>query len=136
MDNVTIPKEAESEFFAIRELSKGMLQITVKDNGELTIDDMRESVRLLDEFVNDKNFIALIDIRNSFMSVSPDALRFIGSQNDQLKFCKAEAIVVDSLAVSLIMNFYIKFIPKNKESKVFKSIGPAQSWLDSKKHLL
>ena len=136
MNEVNPPKSAESNLFTIRELSPGMLHIIVKDNVEVTLQDMEESLGLLDDFINGNNFVAIIDIRNSFMRVTPDALRFIGSQKGQLKYCKAEAIVVDSLAVSLVMNFYATLIPKQKVSKVFKTFGDAQSWLEEQKHLL
>jgi len=126
----------DSPFFTIKKREPGVIHIIVKDGGTLELKDIKESVALLDKITNGNEFLGLIDIRNAFMTISPSALAYIGSDNGQLKYCKAEAIVVDSLAVSLIMNFYIKFVPKNKISKTFKDVRSALAWLDSQKSLL
>ena len=135
MDKLDFSNGIDSPFFTIRKAEPGFIHIIVKDGGRLELKEIKESVALLDRITNGNEFIALIDIRNAFMSISPEALAYIGSDNGQLKYCKAEAIVVDSLAVSLIMNFYIKFIPKNKISKSFKDIRSALTWLESQRSI-
>ena len=88
------------------------------------------------ELFQGEKYFGLIDTREVFTNASNEALQFLANDDKLSKFCVAQAIVVDNLAVSMVANFYTKYIKNNKEVKTFNDIDKAMKWLETKKTLL
>ncbi|MBL4657257.1 MAG: hypothetical protein JKX73_04600 [Flavobacteriales bacterium] len=81
-------------------------------------------------------FLAIIDARNMGGTVGKEASNYF-AQNEKLAAHRlAQAIVVNTLAMKLIAQFYIKVNKPRREAKIFNELDKALAWLETKKYLL
>jgi len=76
------------------------------------------------------------DVNAVITNTSMDALTYAAYHDEFNKYCMAQAIVADKLAITLIANFYSVILKKNMNAKLVKHMSEAEAWLNSKVALL
>ena len=85
----------------------GILHINIKPDNEFTVFDFNELVGAAKEIGNGRKFLNLIIVCNNTL---PDNESRIASASEKGSVYKiADAFVINSLAQTLIANFYMKF---------------------------
>ena len=79
------------------------------------------------KLTNEKKHLALLDARG-FIYMSPEAKKF-GASEKPGKYRKAAALLVDSLGVKILGNFYLNFNKPVVPTKMFSSEKKAIEWL-------
>ena len=83
-----------------------------------------------------EKFFVIVDARKIATNATIDALTYSASHPGLIKYCVARAVVTDSLAISLIANFYANILARHQQVKLFKRMSDAESWIHGKKVLL
>ncbi len=130
-------KESRSlDCATIWKLNDDILLIRFKDGFDLNLQDAVEVRDASIELVNGGKFLTLIDGRNISGSLGNKASKYF-AQNEKLAAHRmAQAIVVNTLALKMVVRFYIKLNAPRREAKIFNHVEDALEWLETKKHLL
>ena len=129
----------------IDKLEGNIALLRVKENVSV---DMKVMVDVIDGFLKcfpgQKFFVILdciprnrqVDMHKIVANASMDSLNHAAYHAEFNKYCMAQAIVADRLAISLIANFYAVTLKKNMNVKLVKHMSEAEAWLNSKVDLL
>lgn len=105
----------------------GILELQANDDHVYGIEDVKENVTAFGQLTGNKKVPVLI-IGGSFSSLAPETRNFMASE-ESLKYSKAEAFLITSLAQKLLINFYIKFDKPLVPTRVFTKKEEAINWL-------
>ena len=108
---------------------EGIIELHASENHVYTIDDVKENVRAFGELTGNQKAPVLI-IGGSFSSVTNETREFMATE-ESLKYSKAEAFLITSLAQKILVNFYIKFNKPLVPTRVFNDKIEAVKWLKS-----
>ena len=120
----------------IERLPGNIALLTAQDNIQV---DMEIAVDVIDGLLKcfpEQKFFLIADARKILSTATMDALSFAAYHEQFNKYCMAQAIITDSLAISLIANFYASTLKKNSNVKLVKHMSEAEAWLKGKKALL
>jgi hypothetical protein len=116
-----------NEYTVLVELYEG-IDITVD-----TVIELRDKAISL---FNGGKFFSIIDGTQGYATLTNDALTQSANDVKLAEHRMAQAIVVDTLSLSMIANFYLKFKKPLRPVKIFDKMHKATRWLESQKHLL
>ena len=126
----------ELECATLWKLDESILLIRFIDGFNLNLEDAIAVRDASFELSEGKKFLTLIDARNIGGSLGKRASEYF-AQNEELSARRmAQAIVVNTLALKLIVRFYMKINKPRREAQTFDNVEEALVWLESKKHLL
>ena len=135
--NLDISKESrELDCGTIWKLTDQILLIRFKDGSDLCLDDAKAVGDAAMDLFGGKNFFTIIDARNMGGSVAREASNYFAQDERLTEHRRAQAIVVNTLAMKIVARFYIKIDKPLREVQIFNEIEEAIDWLDTKKHLL
>ena len=102
-----------------------------KEKEAFTIDDADMHLDAYDKLTNIVGIVPiLIDLRNVHSIIPLPVLRYISNKAATLnKNDNAKAYLINSLGVRLLVNFYVRVIMDETESKVFEDEKEALYWL-------
>ncbi len=105
------------------------IEVKYKERVNIELTDMENILSDLNLFTKNKRLKRLIVItKNS--SITKEARIYLQEQNHlERKNIIAEAVVVNSLAQKMAINFYLSFIKDDFPSKYFTDINKAKEWL-------
>ncbi|MBI3518003.1 MAG: hypothetical protein HY062_01415 [Bacteroidetes bacterium] len=116
-------------------LEEDILLVEMKEGAELGTEEMKVLLQQAVEFVNHKKYYAVIDTR-TFYDSTPEARNYY-AESDYSKYRYADAFIVNSLPMRLLVNFYITFNKPKIPSKMFTNEIAAYEWLKTlKKEML
>ena len=105
-----------------------IIEMEVKDGEFFELEDVEKSHKAHLELSGGKPFCILLDTKEGYFNVSPEAKKKIASP-EYAKFMKASAFVVTSLPARLTGNFFIKFMKPPAPTKLFAKKEEAVAWL-------
>ncbi len=105
----------------------GIIELRANDHHIYQIDDVKENVKAFGELTGNKKAPVLI-IGGSFSSLDDQTREFMATE-ESLKYSKAEAFLITSLAQKILINFYIKFNKPLVPTRVFTDKEEAIEWL-------
>jgi len=105
----------------------GIIELYANDHHVYTIEDVKENVKAFGELTGNKKAPVLI-IGGSFSSLDDQTREFMATE-ESLKYSKAEAFLITSLAQKILINFYIKFNKPLVPTLVFTDKDEAIKWL-------
>lgn len=108
---------------------EGLLVITLAEDCELSLDDIREQREIAFSFHQGKPHVVLA-IAGQRTSATEEARKYASMNVPEGRL--AEAILIRSLPVRLLGNFYLKFHKPNVPTKMFESRENAMIWLRGK----
>lgn len=103
--------------------------VEYKPDVEVKLEDMIAIHDAERKLTHEKKHVALLDARG-FVYVSDDAKKF-GASEVPAHYRKAAALLVDSLAVRMLGNFYLNFNKPKVPTKMFSNEKKAIDWLKS-----
>ncbi|HXC04719.1 MAG TPA: hypothetical protein VNZ86_08190 [Bacteroidia bacterium] len=109
--------------------SEGILYIRIRPEIELVIADLQEISKASLILTEGKPYCALADARTS--PVSSPEVRAFGATQGYSETCLADALLVDSTAMKLTVNFYIAFNKPRIPTRMFTVEAEAILWLKS-----
>lgn len=105
------------------------IRLDSSEHDFLGVDEAKELCDSICEVCDGTPHKLLTDSRDVNGHVGLDAREVIRNHPGMIKIRLAEAFVVNSLATSLIANFYVNFNRPENPTRVFNSMENAQNWL-------
>ncbi len=105
----------------------GIIELYANDHHVYVIEDVKENVKAFGELTGNEKVPVLI-IGGSFSSLDDQTREFMATE-ESLKYSKAEAFLITSLAQKILINFYIKFNKPLVPTRVFTDKEAAIEWL-------
>lgn len=121
-------KDTNTTFF---EYDNEILYVKTKVGFIIEKSDMEQILKDAIEITGGNKYYALIDTTNQTDS-TPEARNYY-SNSEYSRYRFADAYVVNSLALRLVVNFYLKFSSPPVPSKMFGSIKEALQWIEELK---
>jgi hypothetical protein len=126
---IKITKEL-TEFTLVYDENENILYSRIKPNVFFDLELSQKLLTAVEEFIGLKKHKALIEM-GEFNSSSDNARKFYAENEYVKKYRIADAFVLKSLSVRLIINFFIKFNKPFIPTKAFSDIDKAKAWLNS-----
>ncbi len=121
--------------FAILSYENDILLVKMKAGVNLGKVEMEELLKLAVEFTTPNKYFAIVDTTSPYDS-TPDSRSFY-AESDYSKHRYADAFIVNSLPMRLLVNFFISFNKPKIPSKMFNNEKNANEWITSlKKEML
>ena len=127
VDQITVLKQIELRASTLSLRSDGIMHIDIKPVDEFTREDVLEAVEALQKIGNGQQFVNLITFKN-FITVDKETRKLAAAEITG-KYTKARALVVNSTALKLVVNFFIAFNKPKKPTRMFDSEDKAVVWL-------
>jgi len=108
-----------------------ILTVIIKENVDLGIEEMDELLEFTAKFSNYEKRYTIIDTRSNYNSNNEVQNHYASS--DYSKYRYADAFIVNSLAMRLLVNFYIRFHKPKVPTRMFNSDEAALNWINSLK---
>lgn len=116
-ESIKIIDEVDSGALIVKMRSDGIIQFVCKEVDEVTVEDISSANEAAAKISNYTPSLNLIILKN-FVNVSPEA-RLYAAGEESNKYTIADAFVIESQALKLVGNFYIKFNKPTRPSKIF-----------------
>lgn len=100
----------------------------VKENVDISVEKMSALLQEAVRIAGFKKYFVIVDARTGFRSEAD--VRDYYADNDYSKYRYADAFIVKSLAVRLMVNFYISFNKPSIPTKTFTDPEHAIQWIN------
>lgn len=126
-----------NEIVTVQTVTVRIANISLKNNGLIYVETFEDSVTEIEDVEEiHKTIIKLSKENNAFLLVIPgigssatDEARKLAAERRKLNLIKAEAIVINSLPIRLMANFFIRFNKPVQKIKLFSNEATAADWL-------
>lgn len=108
-----------------------ILYVIIKENVDLGIPEMDELLEFSAKFLNYEKRYTIVDTRSNYNSSQEVSSHYANS--DYVKYRYADAFIVNSLAMRLLVNFYIRFHKPKIPTRLFNDEQSAINWINSLK---
>lgn len=105
-----------------------IIKFTLKEDVEIEVEDIKEIIRVLDIAILQKPYCILIDARCSG-NATREARAYASKHSTKKN--EAEAILINSIPMRLLVNSYIQFNKPSVPTRMFTSEEKAIKWLKS-----
>ncbi len=123
--NITDKIESRASFLSLR--IDAIMHVHIKAVEEFLTDDVMDIFNGVYEIGKGEKFLNLITFEN-FLIVDKET-RKLAARSIASKYTIADAFVVDSVALKLLINFYIAFNKPSRPTQLFDSEEKAIDWL-------
>lgn len=107
----------------------GFLVVRIIDKSDIDEKNVIEGHKVAEKLTKGKEYYAIIDARSINLGhITMKAFRN-HAKDDFQKNKLAEAIVLDSIGIRLLANFYIKTFKPKIPTKIFTNFEEAKNWL-------
>ena len=132
-DNIEMIKTEVADLIKVNEYT---VLVELYEGSDITDDTVMELRDKAISLFNGGKFFSIIDGTKGYATLTNEALAKSANDVKLAEHRMAQAIVVDTLSLSMIANFYLKFKKPLRPVKIFDKRHKAYKWLESKKHLL
>lgn len=108
---------------------RGFLWILHKSNVTLELADALEQEKEIVAFCDNKRMPFMIDVRVDNWNAPKEVREFHATSKPLFKIRQAEAILVNSLGIKILANFYNRFNNPPNPVQVFTDEGEAIEWV-------
>lgn len=106
---------------------KGIVRYQIEQTDEITLQDIKEFIEVVRNLGDGESFCNLIVMKN-FVQVGEDARKYAACEESNI-YTIADAFVINSIALKLVGNFYIRYNKPVKPTRIFNNEGDALIWL-------
>jgi hypothetical protein len=124
---ISIIKKLDHPSFTASLRSDGIVYFEMNDIEDYTIEIVDAQTKALFEFGNGKKLPIMVAF-TSYNSPNDKTMKY-ASEEENIQYTKAAAVIVDSLALRLGTNFYLNFFTPKVPTKLFGSKDDAIKWL-------
>ena len=121
---------AENNRFTLSLNEAGYYELSIADNIEVTIDDVKNIVEAQKQLGGERLPTLVATMSNAILST--DTMSYI-SKNVNFPYSKAGAYVVSSSSQKMLSNFYLKLKNPERPTKFFNSREEALKWIMEQK---
>lgn len=108
---------------------KDFLQIIIKENSELTIENVTQHFETVRLFTESKKVICLLDLTKiKFTHISSEVLNYMAN-NSYDQYQKAVALIIEGLGQKILGNFYLRVVKPKVQTKMFTDKNEGVNWL-------
>lgn len=126
-DNVKVLSTETIAPYVISLCDDGILYVRVTNEVNETVERSKALVEAIGKMVNYKK-VPLLSKFDEF-ALPPKENRDFWAQKDSCPYTIAEAFIMNSTAMTLIANFYMRFEKPQRETKMFTQVEDARKWL-------
>jgi len=126
---VLIKDKIETKSFFVRKRSDDIIVFIPKDIEEINVEDIREANNASAKLSVEKPSLNLILLKK-FLNIAPEARAYAASEESN-RYTIADAFVVQSQALKIVANFYLKFNKPARPTKIFHKEEDAIDWLNT-----
>lgn len=127
IDSVEILDSIDLKHSVLKLRSDGIVELHTNDVHVYEIPDAKENVESTGKLTNNKKAPILI-VGGTFTSLKKETREFMATE-ESLKYSKAEAFLITSLAQKILFDFYVRIDKPLVPSKVFTNKEKAIEWL-------
>ncbi len=129
MDSTTT--RTDNQNYRLEILSNNLLYIRYLPDCEITLPVIQEMVREGNELMKHQEYYSLVDTKNSFGNITKEAKQYLANSPELNDINLANAIMINTLAMRIVIRTYIKIDKPIQPAKIFKSEVKALEWLGS-----
>jgi hypothetical protein len=120
-------QKTNDTYLANLSLEEDVLIVKMKPNIDIGESELTELFNLSNELADFKKRFVIIDTRENFNSNAD--IRTLYSDDNFIKYRYADAFIVNSLPMRLLVNFYISFNKPKIPTKMFNNPESAREWI-------
>lgn len=109
------------------DLNDDVLTVRIKEDTEVTLELMKEMLDSAVEFTEKKPYYAIVDLSKN-ISDTPESRNYYATSPHR-QYRKADALIVNSLAVRMLANFFLKFNKPSVPTQIFSKEADAIHWI-------
>ena len=113
----------------ITKKSHNVFYMRLLDGVEITMFDLEETANIQTELSNGEKFYLIVDCRNISLGHIDREVFKVGASNVKLPNKVAEAFIVNSLPIKLLLNFYLRVFKPVFPTKSFNDEASAEKWI-------
>ena len=117
--------ELNKAFVSLR--NDGIMQIEIKETEEFLVQDVKDVLSVVGEIGGEKKY-PILTIVNGYVLVDKETRAYLACEEGN-RYTLADAFVINSLALKLVGNFYLKFDNPKCPTKIFNCPDDAAVWL-------
>lgn len=114
-------------------INDSTILFSIYEGVAIDLDEVKDYVKILRDLAQGERKYLIIDSTNKFPHSTPEARNFFGSDPQARAMRLADAIVVNSLALKMVANFYLRFDASDHRVKIFNSRDKAMAWIEELK---
>ena len=126
-----MPRQVETNIGNLTFLSSDLVQIKLNNKQHLKVEDgiiFRNNFKKLVDY----GIGIVVDARNVQVTASPKLMRFFTTDPTFNNLCRFQAIIVNSHSTRLLANFYVNYLKKKSNARVFNNYEDALIWIEDK----
>jgi hypothetical protein len=108
-----------------------VLYVVIKESVDLGIKEMDELLEFSANFTNYEKRYTVVDTRSNYNSSQEVSNHYAKSEYNKYRY--ADAFIVNSLGMRLLVNFYIRFHKPEIPTRLFNDEQSAINWIKSLK---
>lgn len=121
---------ADSRIAKIALMEGGIIYIRHKHIKEFpSFEEIKELVHTTLKLANNNKFILVTDFRDMFQNWSSESKEYVANHTELNKLKIAQAILVNTLPVKLLINTFMAFNKPKGEIKVFDNFEKVETWI-------
>lgn len=106
---------------------EGILRYEIEKTDELTLQNVKEYIEVVGNLGGGKSFCNLV-VMKQFVQVGDDARKYAASEESNI-YTIADAFIINSIALKIVGNFYIRFNKPVRPTRIFNNEEDALVWL-------
>lgn len=126
-DNVKVIANQTVKPYVVSFCDDGILYIRVTNELDETVEGSKRLVKAIGKMVNYQK-VPMLSKFDEF-ALPPKANRDFWAKKDSCPYTSAEAFIMNSTAMTLIANFYLRFDKPERITKMFTDEDKARKWL-------
>ncbi len=108
-----------------------VLWIVVKDDSVVSVEDMEELLKACVKLSGSKKYYSIVDVRVN-AGANPGVTEYY-AKNEYNQYRYADAFIINTLAMRLLVNFYMTFNKPSVPTKTFNDPEQAKQWIEEMK---
>ena len=124
---VTILEKVERPAFSASLRNDGIVHFTMEEIEDYSLEIVKDQNQVLQKLGNGKKMPVMVSFK-SFNTPNDESMKYSVTE-EGTRYTKANAIVVESLALRIGANFYLNFFRPKVITRVFNSEKDAAKWL-------
>lgn len=130
-DLLNSPSDKSETGIAYLSYKDDVVLIVVKDDSLVSVDDMEELLKACVQLARFRNYYSIVDVRVN--AGANQGVTEYYAKNEYNKYRYADAFIINTLAMRLIVNFYMAFNKPVVPTKTFADPESAAKWIDTLK---
>lgn len=107
----------------------GFMIVRILDKSDIDEKNVEEGIKAGEKLSNGKAYYTIIDVRDINLGHVTMKAFSSNAKSDLVKNKLAEAVVLNSIGIRLLANFYIKTFKPKVPTKIFTNLEDAKKWL-------